>query len=350
MASIYDKHILSKADLERIENLNEAWKSETDKKTKDGIHAQAEAIRNSYGYSGGDDGSQFIVNNASVMNTASATKGYTDALQGVKDAQAESFSNEAARIEKESADRLREAYIKNMQDSLGLSQRLKSAGISGGATESTVAYMNNVYNDSRNDIRNDTDDRMADLESDKISALAKAQGDIAKAEYDGALKRADTLQNAEKTAYERAQNEREFEFKKSTDERDFEYQKSIDTRDFEYQKEQDELARKTALAKAASSGSSSSSSSSSSSGTKLSVSNVISLMKSGIYNPAFAEILGITDDEVRDMIDDYNGEAAKAAAWKIMGSGIYDESFSEIVGFSEEVLRDYVDNILNGYG
>ncbi len=343
MASIYDKHILSKADLERIENLSNAYKAETDKKTKEGIHKQAEAIRNSYGYSGGADGSQFILNNGDVMNTASATGGYTDALEGVKNAQAESFLMEAERIEKDSADRLREAYIKNMHDSLGLSQKLKSAGISGGAAESTVAYMNNVYNNNRNEIKNETDDKKADLEREKITALAKADADIAKAEYDGALKRADTLRDAEKTAYERQMNEREFEFKKNTDQRDFDYQKAKDERDFEYEKQQDAIANRLAQAKL------SASSSKAGSDTKLSASNVLSLMKSGVYNANFSEILGITDDEVRALVEDTKGAEAREAVWKLMGKGVYDDSFPEIVGYSEEILEDYVFRIRNGW-
>lgn len=342
MASIYDKTILSKADLERIENLNTAWKSETDKKTKNAIHAQAEAIRNSYGYSGGADGAQFIINDAGVMNTAAATKGYTDALAGVGDAQAQSFEKEAERIEKEGADRLREAYIKNMQDSLGLSQKLKAAGISGGASESTVAYMNNVYNDSRNDIMNDTGDKKADLEIEKNTAQAKVLSDIAKAEYEGAIKRSDALKSAEETAYEREKDARDFEFKKSTDTRDFEYQKQKDERDFAYKTAKDELDRKTALAKASSSGSSSSKS-------KLSAANVISLIRQGVYNSQFADILGITDDDVREMVDNYKSAASETAVWKMISNGIYDDSFPEIVGFSKEVLEKYVTSVLNGF-
>lgn len=342
MASIYDKKILSKADLERIENLNEAYRSETDKKTKEGIHKQAEAIRNSYGYSGGDDGSQFILNNGDVMNTASASKGYTDALENAKDAEAQNFAYEAQRIKQDSADRLREAYIKNMHDSLGLNQKLKAAGVSGGAAESTVAYMENVYNNNRNEINKDTSDKEAELEREKILALAKADTDIAKAEYDGAIKRSDILRDAENEAYDRQIAEREFEFKKSTDQRDFDYQKAKDERDFEYQKQQDAISNSISQSKATSSSSNSGSS-------KMSAANVLSLIKEGVYNPNFADILGITDDEVRAMVDDFGSAEAKEVAWKLMDKGLYDDSFPELVGYSEEVLQMYVGAVLNGF-
>ncbi len=356
MASIYDKYILSKSDLERVNTLNDAWKSATDKKQKNDLHAQAEAIRNLYGYSGGDDGSQFILNDSGVLNTAAATRAYTDALEQAKTAQAEGFDAQAEGVERDKNDRLREAYIKNMQDSLGIGQKLKAAGVSGGASESTVAYMNNVYNNNRNDIIKDALEQKTELSADRRQALAAADADIAKAEYDATLKRADALKQAEQTAYERELSEyekqkdaRDFEYNKAIDLRDFEYQKAIDERDFEYKKQQDEYAKKVAAAKAASGSASSSSSSNKSSGSKLTVSNVLSLVKAGVYSPDFADILGITDDQVRDLAQNYASAESKAIAWELLDKGIYDSSFPELLGYSEEMLLRYLENVLNGY-
>ncbi len=351
MASIYDKQILSKTDLERINNLNDAWKSAKDKKLKDGLHQQAEAIRNSYGYSGGADGSQFIVKSADVLNTANANKSYTDALGAAAEAENTGFDAMAAQIERDKESRLREAYIKNMQDSLGLAQQLKSAGVSGGATESTRAYMNNVYNNNRNDIINDAITAKSELDVKKATSQSKTLSEIAKAEYEGAKDRTDALRSAEQTAYDRALDEykkqtdqRDFDYNKAKDERDFEYIKTKDERDFEYKKTNDEKDRAAAAQKSASSSKSSSSQSG-----KLTPTNVLSLIKSGIYSADFAEILGITDDEVRDLVDNSVSEASQSAAWKMMANGIFDESFPEIVGFSKDVLLQYVESVLNGF-
>ena len=352
MASIYDKTILSKSDLARINNLNDAWKSATDKKLKDGLHAQAEAIRASYGYSGGEDGAQFIVKNSDALSSAAAAKSYTDALESANEQAGAAFDAQAEQIERDKDARLREAYIKNMQDSLGLSQAMKAAGVSGGATASTRAYMTNVYNNNRNDIISDALDLKGELAEKRSSANAKALEDIAKAEYEGAKDRSDAIRAAEQTAYEReldaykkAIDERDFNYKKSVDERDFEYQKTKDERDFNYQKENDEKDRAVSLQKSYAS----SSSSSSKGASKLTPANVLSLIKEGVYNAEFADILGVSDDDVRDMIDDIKSESARQSAWKMMANGIYDESFPEITGYSEELLMTYVESVLNGF-
>lgn len=354
MASIYDKQILTKSDLERINSLNDAWKAANDKKTKDRLHAQAEAIRNSYGYSGGGDGSEFIIKSADVLNTAAAGKNYTDALQNAHNAQSEGFTAQQDAIERDKDSRLREAYIKNMQDTLGLSQSLKAAGVSGGASESTRAYMTNVYNNNRNDIVNDATDAKLQLAEKKAEADSKLLADIAKAEYDGAKDRADAISNAEKLAYERQLDEykkqtdlRDFEYKKAKDERDFEYNKAVDERDFEYGKTKDE--RDFEYNKIKDAASLAASKSSKSDSVKMTPSNVMTLIKSGIYNPDFAEVLGITDDEVREIVDNYKSDASKEIAWRLMSKGIYDDSFPEILGYSPEILKSYVEHIMGGF-
>ena len=123
------------------------------------------------------------------------------------------------------------------------------------------------------------------------------------------------------------------------------YQKTKDERDFNYQKENDEKDRAVSLQKSYAS----SSSSSSKNGAKLTPANVLSLIKEGVYNAEFADILGVTDDDVRDMIDDIKSESARQSAWKMMANGIYDESFPEITGYSEELLMTYVESVLNGF-
>jgi len=352
MASIYDKHILTKSDLERINSLNDAWKAATDKKQKNSLHAQAEAIRNSYGYSGGDDGSQFILKSADVLNTASAAKAYTDALTDAHKAQTDGFAAQAEGIERDKDARLREAYIKNMQDTLGLAQSLKAAGVSGGASESTRAYMNNVYNDSRNDIISDALDKKGELAVKKSTADSQLLNDIAKAENDGAKSRAEALAAAEKLAYQRQLDEyqkqadlRDFEYNKQKDERDFEYTKAKDEREFEYNKQKDERDFNYAKTQSASK----SQSGGQSGGSKLTPSAILSLIKVGMYSPDFAEVLGVSDDEVREMVENYKSEASKSVVWKMMDNGIFDESFPEIVGFSKEILIDYITNVTNGF-
>ncbi len=327
MASIFDKQIMSDADIKRIDELGALWQSATDQKTKDQIHQKAEAIRLSYGYSGGDDGYQFILNNQNVHNTAAATNAYTDALKSANEQAQKQYKQNLEQAEDTGKARLKEAYVKNMQDSLGIDQQLKKAGITGGVTESTRAYMTNIYNNNRNDIIDDVNTLKSQIMNDAKKTDSEYKEGIAKAEYDGALKRSEAITDAE-----------QFEYKKQLDE----YKKSIDERDFEYKKLKDELDQKASASKSASKSSSSSKSS-------ITPSSVLSLMKAGIYDKSFAGILGVSDDEVKKIVDTYKNKDQQSAAWRMLQNGIYDDSFPEILGYSEEVLLNYVNSVLNGF-
>lgn len=325
MASIFDKQIMSDADIKRIDELGALWQSATDQKTKDQLHQKAEAIRLGYGYSGGDDGYQFILNNQNVYNTAAATNAYTDALKSANEQAQKQYEQHLDQTEDAGKARLKEAYIKNMQDSLGIDQQLKKSGITGGVTESTRAYMTNIYNNNRNDIIDDVNTLKTQIMNDAKKTDSEYKEGIAKAEYDGSLKRSEAAADAQK-----------FEYQKQLDE----YKKSIDERDFEYKKLKDELDRKASASK---------SSSSSSSKNSMTPSGVLSLMKAGIYDESFAKILGVSDDEVKKIVNTYKNQDEKAAVWRMLQNGIYDDSFPEIVGYSEEILQNYVNSVLNGF-
>lgn len=325
MASIFDKQIMTDADLERIDQIGAMWQAATDQQTKDKLHQKAEAIRQSYGYSGGADGHEFILNNQSVYNTAAATNAYTDSLKAANEQSKQQYEKSIENAENDGKARLKEAYIKNMQDSLGLDQQLKSVGLTGGVTESTRAYMTNMYNNNRNDIVDDTNELKSQIMSDAAKAEGEYKSNIAKAEYEGALKRSEALSEAEKFAYQKELDE---------------YKKEVDQRDFEYKKLQDEKELELAKQKASSSSSSKSS---------MTASGVLSLMKAGIYDESFAGILGISDAEVQNVVNTYKNQDEKSAVWRMLQNGIYDESFPEILGYSEEILLSYVESVLNGY-
>lgn len=350
MASIYDKSILSSSDLERLDTIISQWKDADEEKKKD-LHKSAEAIRNSYGYSGGGDGHGFSVTDSALFTSSMAGNAYTDALKSSADISQKEYEGQLEAAQKSGDDRLREAYIKNMQDTLGIGQKLKSAGITGGATESTVAYLNNVYNTSRQDIIEDTEDAKNKIKSDALKDKAESQKEIAKAELDSVNARADAIRNAEETAYQREQDaldrelkERELEHKISSDNRDFEYKKETDNRNFEYNKAQDEYAKQQAKNK-----SSSASSSSKSGAGSMSVSNILSLIKAGVYRDDFAEALGISKEELEKIVKSYSESEKRDMAWKLLQNGVYHESFPELLDYPEDALRNYANSYLLGY-
>lgn len=75
---------------------------------------------------------------------------------------------------KDAANSLREAYINYMMNRKNLGQNLSAMGVSGGATESSLAKMYNNYGSSRNDINNVLADNIAELLNNYQNNVASA--------------------------------------------------------------------------------------------------------------------------------------------------------------------------------
>jgi len=69
---------------------------------------------------------------------------------------------------------LRQAYINNMMNQRNLNQRLSSMGLTGGATETTLASMLNNYGNARNDINKTLANNLYNLEGNYNGNLAEA--------------------------------------------------------------------------------------------------------------------------------------------------------------------------------
>lgn len=79
---------------------------------------------------------------------------------------------------------LRQAYIKHMQDSRALPQQMQAYGISGGASETTLANLNNAYGTNRTNIQNEALAQQRYIEQDRANAIAGAEADAANAAVD----------------------------------------------------------------------------------------------------------------------------------------------------------------------
>ncbi|MBQ8605429.1 MAG: hypothetical protein IJ408_01720 [Clostridia bacterium] len=318
MASIYDKSILSEKDLERIEQLGKLWQSTNDAKARDEYHQAAETIRRGYGYSGGGDGHQYDAISEPTVSTALAAKDYADAVREAEKQKADGYAQLAKKAEADGDERLRQAYIKNMQQSLGIAQALKADGLTGGITESTRAALSNGYLSLRDDIMKDVSDNKRELSLSAAQSAAEADKEIARSDYEAAGNRAQMMSDEEQKAYDRAQDAYEKKYREQKDKADreweeklFEYQKSLDTYDREYQKQQDALDRQAAAAKKSTSKSSSSSST----------------------NSALEK----------------ERERLRKEAWELLEKGVFDESFPELLGYSKEVLLEYMNNSMAGF-
>lgn len=311
MASIFDKEILTKQDLERIDRLGKLWTETKDPDKKAEYHKMAESIRQGYGYSGGADGHGFEDVNKTVVSTATAANNLNSALMSAKQSATGDIALKKADIEADGDERLRQAYVKNMQQKLGLDQALKAEGITGGMTESTRAALGNSYLNLRDDILSDVSKQKQKLDSDNQKADLELLNKIAQNQYESALSRADMLTDAEKEEYAREMAQKEYALELDK----FDYQKEKDALELEYKKQRDALDRQHELQKVYAS---KTLKSSSGSGNKTS-----------------------TDEKKQEQL--------KEDAWALLKKGVYHESFPAILGFSEEVLMEYADNVLSGF-
>lgn len=151
-------------------------------------NAAANAIRAKYGYSGGNDGSQYIAfkkeevveENPYEDAMADIQSKYDQIAQQQKEANAlavkqgtERLESQKDSIKKSYDDSARQAYIASMQSKKNLPQQLAANGITGGATETANLKLQTNYENNLNDINinrvksiNDIDTAINDLKND----------------------------------------------------------------------------------------------------------------------------------------------------------------------------------------
>lgn len=83
-----------------------------------------------------------------------------------------SYSNSRGKINTEAEDAFRQAYVNRMLSEKNLSQRLAAMGMSGGASESTMAGLMNNYGNARSGIQRTLDTNLGDLEMNYQGNLA----------------------------------------------------------------------------------------------------------------------------------------------------------------------------------
>lgn len=358
MASFFDNTLLSEKDRKRVDELNSAWAATDDAKLREQLHNEAETIRRSYGYSGGADGSEFIPLSTSVYTVAGSATEYADALADAEKGKQEMYSSQLTQADKDGAERLRDAYIKNMQSKLGIGQTLRAQGVSGGMAESTLASVDNNYNTVRDNILSDVDDTKRDITEQAILSQSNSDKEIAKHKYDSSLDRADRLEKQDEFDYQKQQDALDMNFRNEQfnyqkeqdavqnefDRYDREYQASVDKYDREYRAEQDRLNREYQAAKDAADRAQAASNASRSASNQQ-ISNILKLIENGYYSESFADILGIPDLKYSDEDPNY----VKNLVWKMLSNGVYHDSFPKIVGFSDKILKEYADSVKYGY-
>lgn len=105
------------------------------------------------------------------------------------------YDNSLANLNDARDSSLRQAYIKHMQEQKALPQQMQAFGINGGATETNLANMKNVYGTNRANIMNEALEQQRYLEQDRANAIASAEGDAANYEASAVREYNDGLLN-----------------------------------------------------------------------------------------------------------------------------------------------------------
>ena len=95
-------------------------------------------------------------------------------LADTKNQLANQYNYSRGNINNDAADSLRQAYINRMNSQRNLGQQMSAQGLTGGATETTMANMLNNYGNARNNIQTTANRSLADLEQNYNSNLSQA--------------------------------------------------------------------------------------------------------------------------------------------------------------------------------
>lgn len=116
--------------------------------------------------------------NKGVASLNSAYDSQLSSLSGNYDSQKEqlldAYNRSKQGLSSDAENSLRQAYINNMMNQRNLGQRLSAMGLTGGATETTLASMLNNYGNARNDINKNLANNLYNLEGNYNGNLAEA--------------------------------------------------------------------------------------------------------------------------------------------------------------------------------
>lgn len=101
-----------------------------------------------------------------------AAGNYWDIYKNGEGTLQKAYDASRTKINNQASDSMKEAYINKMLSMKNLSQKLAAMGISGGASESTMAGLINNYGNARNNIQRTWNDNLSDLDVGYNSNLA----------------------------------------------------------------------------------------------------------------------------------------------------------------------------------
>jgi hypothetical protein len=128
---------------------------------------------------------------------SSASDAYGNIYNSGADQLGRSYDNSRGKINSEATDAFRQAYVNRMLSEKNLGQRMAAMGMSGGASESTMAGLLNNYGNARNGIQRTLDTNLGDLEMKYQGNLADLYNAYQQNMANIAAQRASQLSNLE---------------------------------------------------------------------------------------------------------------------------------------------------------
>ena len=183
---------LSAADKAAVAEYKKLWQAAYERQDKDAMeaaHTGAEAIRAAAGYSGGDDGSDYIPA-APAASAAELAKEYRAVYSEPDDDLARQRKAQEAAVEKavnalessrqdtqaQYSDLFRQLYLDKMRSRKNLDQKLAASGVTGGAAETVRLGYDTAYEDA---LRQGEQSRISAVNAiDRAVADARLTGDI----------------------------------------------------------------------------------------------------------------------------------------------------------------------------
>ena len=113
----------------------------------------------------------------SALNSAydAQMNSLNDNLSSTKGQLLDQYNRSKQNITDDAAESLRQAYINRMKSERNLGQQMSALGLTGGATETTLAGMLNNYGNARNNINTTQNKNLSNLEGNYNDNLAQAQ-------------------------------------------------------------------------------------------------------------------------------------------------------------------------------
>lgn len=198
----YAGQVMSGSDQALLKSYGDNWNAATTQAERDYWHEQAETLRNSYGYKGGTDGSQYINLMQQPLQSAQTGSGY-DLTAYLRQAYAAKLESELAGLKvayeksmagyDDQADRLPQQYdaARNSvaaQDALArkaFDERAAASGLSSGAAGQAELARSSAYQRDIANLDQAQANALSDIELQKANLQSQYESAIAQARADG---------------------------------------------------------------------------------------------------------------------------------------------------------------------